>query len=192
VKVEAYAKRYGRYAESGDGPRITAGNARGLDAIVKWSQQKRVNGWVTYSYLNGRVDLDDGETVPSNVDVTHSLTGVARIAVTDVWELGLTARYGTGRPYSEVVGVTTSAGRPQPVYGTPNGARMPDYRRLDVRVSRYVPMHAGLGIGYMELLNVLDTRNVAAYSYDAGYQHRRPVDSFFAHRTAVFGFGVPL
>jgi vitamin B12 transporter len=195
LKVEAYAKRYGRYVEAGDGPRIRSGSARGLDAVVKWSRQKRLNGWVTYSYLHGRVELEDGRTVPSTVDVTHSLTGVARLAVTDVWELGVTARYGTGRPYTPVTGTTAAtdgSGRPRPVFGSPDGARMPRYRRLDVRVSRYVPMHAGLGIGYMELLNALDTRNVAAYSYDAGYVHRRSVDSFFAHRTAVFGLGIPL
>jgi vitamin B12 transporter len=195
LKVEAYAKRYGGYVAAGDGPAITAGSARGVDAIAKWTHQKRLNGWLTYSYLHGRVSLADGRTVPSSVDVTHSLTAVGRFAVTDVWELGVTARYGTGRPFTPVAGTAPGASpgaADVAVWGTPNGERMPDYRRLDARLSRYLPMKAGLGIVYLELLNALDTRNVAAYSYDAGYRNRRAVDSFFAHRTAVLGFGVPL
>ncbi|HET6763232.1 MAG TPA: hypothetical protein VFH27_06160 [Longimicrobiaceae bacterium] len=195
VKVEAYAKRYGDYVDAGCGPRVTAGRSAGVDAIAKWSRQKRLNGWITYSYLHGRVELADGRTVRSTVDVTHSLTGVARLALTDVWELGMTARYGSGRPYTPVVGTTPSptAGAPDlPVWGAPESGRMPDYRRLDARLARYIPMRAGIGIAYLELLNGLDTRNVAAYSYDAGYHQRRSIDSFFAHRTAVLGFGITL
>src|SRR3712207_8240063 len=36
--------------------------------------------WVVYSWLRGRVELEDGGTVPSRVDVTHGLTGVAKWA----------------------------------------------------------------------------------------------------------------
>src|SRR3712207_8140395 len=45
----------------------------GVDAIVRWTRQARLNGWITYSYLDGEVELEGGERVPSAVDVTHTL-----------------------------------------------------------------------------------------------------------------------
>jgi hypothetical protein len=186
VKVEAFLKDYGAYVQSGDGAAVVDGRVAGLDAIVRWSRQKTVNGWVTYSYLDGTVALADGRTVPSSIDVTHSLTGVARITLPHSWELGSTARLATGRPFTSITGV--AAGKP--VYGAPNGARMPTYQRLDARITRYVPMRAGLGVVYLEMLNLLDRENVQAYTYGPGYATRTAVPSFFADRTFVLGMGL--
>lgn len=191
LKVEGYVKRYGEYVQDGDGPRITAGRVAGVDAIVRWSEQRRLNGWITYSYLDGTVDLEDGRTVPSAVDVRHSLTGVARWSFRPGWELGSTLRIGSGKPFTDITGGTEEEdGRIVPVYGAPNGERLPTYRRLDARVTRYIPMRAGVGVVYLETLNVLDTKNVAGYTYGAGYAERRPVHSYFSQRTLVLGLGL--
>jgi len=192
LRVEGYLKQYGDYAPDGPGPRIEAGRVAGMDAIVRWARQKRVNGWITYSFLDGTVRLEDGGVVPSAVDVTHSLTGVARVTLAPQWELGSTARLGTGRPYTPVLGSETdpASGRPVPVYGEVHGERLPLYARLDARLTRFVPMRAGMGVVYAEVLNLLDRSNVAGYTYDAGYQARRPIDSFYATLTAVFGMGI--
>jgi hypothetical protein len=190
LRVEGFLKRYDAYAPRGEGPRVVAGRAAGMDAIVRWETRtdRRVSGWVTYSYLDGTVALEGGETVRSAVDVTHSLTAVGRVRVTGPWELGLTARYGTGRPYTPVLGPADDGG---PAYGAIHGARMPDHRRLDARVTRYLGTKAGVGVLYAEMLNLLDIGNVAAYSYGAGYRERTAVPSFFAQRTVVVGAGIP-
>lgn len=191
LKVEGYVKRYGGYAEDGDGPRIEAGRVAGMDAIVRWSGERRLNGWITYSFLDGRVDLVDGGTVPSAVDVRHSLTGVARWSVRPMWELGSTLRLGSGRPFTDIAGGRTEAdGRISPVYGTVHGSRLPGYARLDGRISRYLPMRAGIGIVYLEMLNLLDRKNVQGYTYSDGYAERRPVPSYFSQRTLVLGLGL--
>ncbi|HYJ80647.1 MAG TPA: hypothetical protein VEW03_13625, partial [Longimicrobiaceae bacterium] len=163
VKVEAFWKQYGGYVPAGDGPQIAAGRAAGVDAIVRWSRQARLNGWITYSYLDGRLELRDGRAVPSAVDVRHSLTGVARLTLPHSWELGATARLATGKPFTAIDGSRDGA----PVYGAPHGARMPDYSRLDGRITRYLPMRAGVGVVYLEMLNLLDRHNVQAYTYGA-------------------------
>lgn len=191
LKVEGYVKRYADYVEDGAGPRITAGRVAGVDAIVRWSEQRALNGWITYSYLDGTVDLADGQTVPSAVDVRHSLTGVARWAFRPRWEMGSTLRVGTGRPFTDITGGEAGAdGRVVPVYGAPNGARLPTYRRLDARLTRYLPMRAGVGVIYLETLNLLDTKNVSGYTYGAGYAERRPVNAYFSQRTLVLGLGL--
>jgi vitamin B12 transporter len=187
LRVEGYVKEYGRYLASGDGPRITAGRAAGADAIVRWQRQPRVNGWITYSFLNAHVDLEGGERVPSAVDVTHSLTGVARVHLRPQWELGTTLRLATGRPFTPVTGPDAQGG---PAHGPVHSARMPDYARLDARLTRYLPLPAGVGVMYLETLNVLDRENVAAYTYDAAYAERRPIAAFFANRTLVLGMGL--
>ena len=191
LKVEGYVKRYGDYVMDGEGPRITAGRVAGLDAIVRWSEQRALNGWITYSYLDGDVELEDGRTVPGAVDVRHSLTGVGRWNFRPGWELGSTLRIGSGKPFTDITGgAEGEGGRVTPIYGAPNGARLPTYRRLDARVTRYIPMRAGVGVVYLETLNLLDTKNVSGYTYGAGYAERRPVNAYFSQRTLVLGLGL--
>ena len=189
LKVEAFVKAYGDYVASGEGPRITGGRAAGLDAVVRWDEQTRVNGWITYSYLDGRVELEDGSTAPSAVDVRHALTAVSRITVAPRWEVGLTGRWATGKPFTAIGGASADG---RPVYGAPHGARMPPYTRLDGRITRYLPGRAGVGVVYLEMLNLLDRVNVQAYTYEAGYARRRALESFFSHRTLVLGMGLSL
>jgi vitamin B12 transporter len=176
LRVEGYVKDYGRYVPTGDGPQIGAGRAAGADAIVRWSKRQRLNGWVTYSLLRGRVELEDGRTAPSAVDVTHSLTAVGRLRLAESWELGATARSATGRPY-------TRHG------GEPNADRLPTYGRLDARLTRFWSRPGGTLVGYLEALNVLDRANVAAYSSD-GSGETRAIPTVFASRTAVLGLSL--
>jgi tetratricopeptide (TPR) repeat protein len=181
LKVEAYAKSYGRYAEAGEGPRITAGRAAGLDAVIRWSKQARVNGWVTYSLLRGRVELEDGSEVPSAVDVTHSFTGVATIRLPYELQLGNTLRYASGRPFT-----ARSAG----VFDAPNGDRLPEYLRIDTRLTRFWTVGGRLLVTYMEMLNTTDRHNIAGYTYDDAADRRTAIPTFFGNRTAVFGASI--
>jgi hypothetical protein len=48
----------------------------------------------------------------------------------------------------------------------------------------------GVGVAYLETLNLLDKANVAGYTYTSGYTERRPVLSYFSGRTLVLGVGV--
>ncbi len=178
LKVEAYGKSYGRYAEAGEGPRIAAGRAAGLDAVVRWSKQSRVNGWVTYSLLRGRVELEDGRVVPSAVDVTHSFTGVATLRLPRELQLGNTLRYASGRPFT-----ARSAGVP----GAPNGSRLPHYLRIDTRLTRFWTVRGRMLVTYLEMLNTTDRANIAGYTHDDATDRRTTIPAFFGNRTAVFG-----
>jgi tetratricopeptide (TPR) repeat protein len=178
LKVEAYTKSYGRYAEAGDGPQAVSGRATGLDAIVRWSRQARVNGWITYGLLRGRLELEDGRVVPSAVDVTHSFTGVATVRLPAELQLGNTLRYATGRPFTPRTA------------GEPNGERLPHYLRLDTRLTRFWTVRGRLVVTYLEMLNTAGRENIAGYSYDDAAGTRTTVPNFFGQRTAVLGGSV--
>ena len=189
LRMEAYIKTYGAYVPAGSGPQTVAGVSNGLDMIVRWSKQSRLNGWLTYSALDASVDLADGSTTRAPYDVTHTFTAVGRLALTDDWELGSTVRYATGKPFTPVMGSENGNAEtpPTPLYGVANGERLPELQRLDARLTRYVRGDRALAVLYVEMLNLLGRRNVLAYSYDATWTQRSPVDAFYAHRTFVVG-----
>ena len=197
IRVEAFAKLYDQYealagtssiTPSAEGPAIDHGQVFGLDALVRWKASGAISGWASYSYLDADVRLrDTNEWIASPVDVRHTLTSVVKIAVGDNWEVGTTTRLGSGIPFTPVVGATNEDGYTQPVYGAIHAERMPTYARFDTRLTRLMPTRRGNYVFYIEGLNLLDRRNVMAYTYDASYTQRVPIESFFANRTLVFG-----
>ena len=148
-----------------------------------------MSGWVSYSLLDGEIELADGTETSSRVDVTHTLTTVAKFYFADVWHIGGTARYATGRPFTPIVGQTTDpeTGAPRPLFGDTYGERLPDYFRLDARLTRVVGLGVGFAAFYLEALNILGRSNVMDYTYDAAYEERREIASFFGEPTLVFG-----
>ncbi|HSK19035.1 MAG TPA: hypothetical protein VK912_07830 [Longimicrobiales bacterium] len=191
IRVEAYAKLYDDFARvSGGGPHTASARSTGLDAIVRWQRQDRLNGWITYSLLDADLTLENGDVTPARFDVTHTLTGVARFALSDAWELGSTVRYASGKPYSPVTGTipSTEAGWPdEPVFGAVHGDRLPHYFRIDGRITRYQRMGDVTRVFYLEMLDLNGRRNIVGYQYDASFTTRLPVESFFARRTFVLG-----
>jgi vitamin B12 transporter len=187
MRVEAYLKKYDDYAPAGAGPAIVAGTNSGLDAIARWSPRSGPSGWLSYSLLRGVVELETGAEVPSALDVTHSLTSVARMPIGSDWELGATARYATGKPFTPRLPGSEGG------YGAVHSERIPDYQRLDARVTRYVfGQDRRMAVIYLEMLNLLDRRNVMSYTYSADGARRVPVNTVFARRTFVLGAEVQL
>ncbi len=192
VKVETFVKQYDEYRTYGSGPAINQASARGIEILAQRAVGK-LSGWVGYSLLDATSTLESGARVRSAFDITHSATASLTATVKRDWSIGTTVRYGTGAPYSPVVGSRTgSRGRIEPMYGELMSHRLPAYTRIDSRLMRYVPTRAFMLTTFAEVLNVTGRRNVASYTWDANYTRREPVPSFFSQRTFVIGGEVML
>ncbi len=202
VRLETYRKDYRNlvtndpltyYANGG------SGYARGVDVFVQGSATFG-SGWISYGYLDSRRrELDAPRQVPSSYGVRHSLTAVGTKDLGGHLQAGFRLGYATGRPYRPVVGRSYDAGRGvwRPVYGEVNSARLPDYSRLDVRLTRLFSLPAWGGLPassvcalYLEALNVLDRKNVLEYTYSDDYAERHESLSYFSDRYLVGGFAL--
>ncbi len=199
LRVELYDKRYHDlvtrdaatwYANRGHG------DARGVDVFLQGSH-RWLSGWVSYGYLDSkRMELDDSHEVPSRDGNGHSVTLVARYQASSTLQLGAKYNFTNGRAFTPVVGRSFDAGRGlwRPVYGEHNSERLPDYQRLDLRLTRLFSLPAGLGVPassvcafYIEGLNILGLRNAQDIVYSLDYAESRTVDSVFSRRFLVAG-----
>lgn len=202
VRVEAFRKDYRNLVTQDAGAFYANGGhgyARGVDVFVQGTYL-RLSGWVSYGWLDSkRMEGDDPRQVPSSYGVPHSLTLVGKYQATSKLQLGAKLNVATGRPWTPVVGAAYDAGRDlwRPAYAENNSARLPDYRRLDLRLTRLFSLPAAGGIPessvcvfYIEGLNVLDTRNVLDVVYNEDYSVARETESYFGRRMLVAGFGL--
>ncbi|HSJ63303.1 MAG TPA: hypothetical protein VK922_05265, partial [Gemmatimonadaceae bacterium] len=189
LKAEAFVKDYAEYGAFGSGPRIVDGRARGVDIVAQRAAGSRLTGSLGYSLLHAELELHDGQTVRSPYDVTHTVAGSATLRVTSRTTVGSSLRFGSGRPYTPILGADDAGGgRVTPVYGAPTSERLPAYSRLDARLTRYIPLRRSMLVGFVEVLNVLDRHNVAGYVWDADYTERRATRTFYSERTVMIGF----
>jgi hypothetical protein len=202
VRIEGYRKDYRGlitnqaahfYANGG------RGYARGMDVFLQGAYRK-TSGWISYGYLDTkRKERDDPREVPSVYGVRHSVTLVAQYELAPKWRLGSRYGHSSGRPYTPVVGRRYDPARDlwRPIFGENNSGTLPDYHRLDVRLSRLFSIPKGLGLPsssvcafYVEAMNVLGTENVLDYIYNRDYSRRYEDLSYFSRRLAVAGLAL--
>ncbi len=202
VRVEGYRKEY-RALTTNDSTLFYAsrgaGYARGMDVFVQGAY-RWLNGWVSYGYLDSkRRELDDPRELPSAYGVRHSLTLVSQYQISSRWSTGLRYSHTSGRPFTPVVDRAYDATRQlwRPVYGEHRSDEMPQYQRLDLRVTRLFSLPAGLSlpasnvcVAYVEAMNLLGTANVLEYVYNSDYSQRYDRLSYFSRRLLVAGFGL--
>jgi hypothetical protein len=199
LRIEAYRKDYDRlvttdsttfYANQGHG------YARGVDFFLQGTA-RWLSGWISYGYMDSkRRELDDPSLVPSRYGVDHSVTLVGKYDLTSRWQLGAKYNFATGRRFTPVIGGTFDPARGiwHPVYGDHNSEHLPDYQRIDLRLTRLFSLPAGAGLPqssvcafYVEGINVLGIRNVLDYVYTPSYDRRFTTESYFSRRLLVAG-----
>ena len=175
------------------------GDAYGVDLFLKYSEYLRTpfNGWISYSFLRSNrfqpARSADGyrfETAPSDFDITHSLNIVGKMQVISNLSLGAAWRYSTGRPYTPISDAIPDQQHDfyYPIEGPVNSKRLPDFQRLDVNLSYFMPLTSNLSVVlYGSISNVLDRNNVMDYTYNRDYSEREPVYSNYG-RFMYFGF----
>lgn len=209
VRVEGYHKRYSDLVLVDEARHLANrgnGQASGLDVFVKYGGflKTRVHGWASYSFLHSRRLLARDvagsylyEKAPSDFDITHNLTIVAKFQITAPLSFGCTYRYATGRPITPIAEAIKDPvfDYYTPIEGSVNSERLPSFHRLDANLSFYYPYgRDNFAVFYLSVANVLNRDNILGYDYSANYSNRTPRSTnylrfiYFGITTSIAGF----
>ena len=196
-RIETYYKKYfdlplentiNNYDNSGHG------FADGVDVIYKGDFPFGITGWISYGYINTkRLWMDYEKLTNSSFDITNNLSVIMKYNLNENFQLGLSVKYATGRPYTPVV---SSNFNDQimiyvPLYAPTNSGRFPDYKRIDLRLTYFGQITSYISaVVYLEGLNIFNFNNIFGYSYSPDYSQRKTIESYFGQRMLVLGFQV--
>jgi hypothetical protein len=145
-------------------------------------------GWIAYSFAFAN-RYRDGLRIPFNFDRRHTLSIVGGWRISPSLDLSVTFTYGSGFPWTYPVGITprivqvrdTTTGQMVGKIDTDwrgvifnvdrgglaniNQGRLPDYHRLDVRVTTYTNWFGWKWSWYLDVINVYNRQNVVGIFY---------------------------
>lgn len=176
IKLEGYHKEYSNLISStvSEGEILYShhndaiGRATGLDAYFFYSAPK-FSGWLCYSWLNAQEKLfnDPQGYVPRNTDQRHTLSAIATFETGKNWELSLRGVYGSGYPYTPNFAVYNASNQQWAWQaGRTNSASLPEYIRVDARLSKNFLLFGLEASAYLDVSNIFNIANVFSYSYE--------------------------
>ncbi|MEM9830064.1 MAG: TonB-dependent receptor [Bacteroidota bacterium] len=121
------------------------GRAYGLELLLK-KREGRWTGWLSYTLARTERQVDginNNEYYPSNFDKPHDVSLVLNYNISEKWNASANFAYMTGRPTTPPSGRFVYEGIVVPDYTSRNGARTPDYHRLDLSVNYEPPPKPG-------------------------------------------------
>ena len=140
------------------------GHARGLELMLQRRSANKLTGWISYAYSRTTLtDSQTGLTFASDTDQRHTLNVYGSYRFTETWNLSGELRYGSGEP---VPGFYRSVGSGYFLANERNTARLPDYSRADVRVSKAFLFKRWKLTLTGELINALNRNNVRYAGFD--------------------------
>jgi hypothetical protein len=142
----------GRYANA------LSGISRGVELLVERRNASLFSGWLAYSY--GRTRLTDAaraETFWADFDQRHGVNAAILYRLSDRTGLSLKFRGGSNFP---IPGYLTVRDGGLAAGDRRNTVRLPAYARFDVRATRTVDYSGRRLTMFVEVLNLLDRRNV--------------------------------
>jgi hypothetical protein len=183
VRVEAYARRWRALAQFTPDFGVASGgegHALGVDSEVRWQWREGSRTRLVWSVLDARrTDPRTGVLATSPWSVTHSLIWLTERSFGRL-SINSALRYATGRPFTDIVGRTTTTEGIAPLFGAPNGERLPGYWRSDVSVSwLHAPRTGPTAVFWASISNVFDRRNIMRYTWSTDFTERTPVRSPF-------------
>lgn len=147
------------------------GRSYGAQVQLQLTPWRNLSGFITYSISRStRRDAPMKTERLSDFDQTHVLQVAARYVLFG-FGIGLRLRYTSGLPRTEVLSAYYDArgDEYQPVFGTTNGIRLPDFVQLDARLDRTFALPRKLALTIqLEVQNVTNQKNAeeAVYRFD--------------------------
>ncbi|MEX0822698.1 MAG: TonB-dependent receptor [Rhodothermales bacterium] len=157
------------------GENDSEGRAYGLDVRLRGELVPGLESWVNYSYLDAverflpayRTEETNG-TIPRPSDQRHTVSLFVQDYVPrdPTWKVHLRALFGSGLPYTPPVPGQQVGAFVSQVPGDRHSARYPEYRRVDMGVTKGIEFEDLLELELTaEVLNVFDMTNTVAYTW---------------------------
>ncbi|RPI03165.1 MAG: hypothetical protein EHM72_02190 [Calditrichaeota bacterium] len=150
------------------------GSAVGMEFLLKRSVG-RLNGWLGYSLAVTRRVTEGIEYYPKH-DRRHNLNLALNYDLGKKWLFGLVYVYGSGMPYTPVVGKYTHYDWSftdnefyDSIYnrlGEKNSFRYPAYHRMDVSIRKNFHIRSVEINPFLQIVNVYNHKNVFLYFWD--------------------------
>ncbi|GMV44021.1 MAG: TonB-dependent receptor [Myxococcales bacterium] len=165
---------------AGEEPLVSAGTGRafGGEVLLRQAAGQFIWGWVSYTL--SRSEREDHPGAPTRLfdfDQTHVLTAV--VSATLPWDLtlGVRYRYATGNPTTPVVGAVFDGdvGVHHGVLGPVNGARLPDFHQLDLRLDKRWLFEDWALTAYLEAQNLTNHANAEGMAWQHDYRRSEVV-----------------
>ncbi len=158
-----------------------SGKAYGVEALVKKTRTTDWSGWLSLAYTKTKRYNDiTGEEFPFSYDQPLVVNIVYEWNFAKNWTFGAKWRYQSGAPFTPVIGTETYTNKDgstgtRPVYGEKGSERLPDYHRMDVRISRDFLFDTWKMTAYLDLINAYNNNNVSGYQYNGDYTSRKKI-----------------
>jgi len=145
--------------------------ARGVELVLRGTVPrgkigKRIDWWLAYSYSKSENQVN-GVSVPRLLDQPQVFNLSVSFHAGKHWRVNLAGRYHSGWPTTrvETLVLEDDEGEEElvPVFGPLNAKRLPEYHRLDLRLSRQWKLSRGELTFFLDLQNVYDRQNVSGF-----------------------------
>lgn len=160
------------------------GYAFGFDLQLRGEFVPGLESWLNYGFLKTSEAFyaptpGVNGSVPRPTDRRHNVALFVQdyVPKSTSWKVHLRALFGTGTPYTPPAPGETIGGVQLRVPGARNSARYPEYRRVDMGITKEAVLASNSPTGHpvrleltAEVLNVFDMTNTIAYSYVADAQ----------------------
>ena len=177
IKLDLYYKNYNNlissyfatfdrlaYSRHND----SKGYAKGFDLYILLSLPDFYT-WISYGFLDAKENNLTDNLIgyyPRYTDQKHTLTWVADLTLGKGWGVNTRIAYGSGFPYTPRESYFDEK-RDQYVWKKKpiNSAYLPDYKRVDLRISKYFKFQHFVLKTFIDISNITNFQNIQGFEY---------------------------
>jgi hypothetical protein len=126
----------------------------GVELSLRGRGTQRIRWWINYTIASARDEIG-GSRIARQTDQRHAINADVNVAAWHHWNVNASWIYHSGWPTTPVTMIGDT-----PVLGALNSKHLPNYQRLDLRLSRDWTAAGGVLTFYVEGRNLYDHMNV--------------------------------
>ncbi len=167
------------------------GRAYGLELLIKKNKGK-FNGWLAYTFSKAERSFEKIENArwyPMPYDKTHDISLAANYNLSKKWSFSTVFVFGTGRPYTPILGFYFVDKNINSYHGPRNSERLSPYHRMDISAT-YTPSgnkkKKFKGSWIFSIYNVYNRKNPFFIEYQFNSDFNTGKSSIKASKITIF------